>query len=413
VRASSVRRAAWGLVIVLAACGSNPTTEPASSAPSVAAEALSNELSRAEAAYKRGVEASTGWRFAEAARELEIAFRIYDKSLPETDKRLQNTLSELGRATRGISDFERSKLMLRRRLTIARTAGDRVAEGIALNQLGLTAHESRDLAEAKRLYEASIAIDEELGIADDDDEKTAHLNNLGLVLSNLGEHERGAEILERVLAADRAEDPESVNTANTMHNLAPIYRDAGDYEKAKQTYQGAIKILTAKLGSKHPRLAPSLQSLGNTFFLLREYVDATRLYKQVLAIPELDIEPRVNAHLSLATVEIETHRAKKAIATLDETIALLEDHFDPAKGHVLIVRALTRRVEAHIAAGNAKLAGRDSDAAVAMSMKIHAEKPDLAADAIDAVAGLWEGVPREAKRAMALRARARDVRSGT
>lgn len=409
--------------VVLGACASRPapvaSTTPAPSSPStvatvtqVRADAPGDPLAVAAAAYERGAAANTAWKFDEATTDLDLALSIYQTRIPETDERFLDTLIELGRATRGASDWDRSEKVLRRWLTIVQAKGDRYEEARALNQLGLTVDQGGDPRGGMKLFEAALAIDDELGLPDDDSEKNAHLHNLGLVLSDLNEHKRAAKLLERVLVVDRAADPVSVSTANTMHNLALTYRDSGDYAKAKPLFESAIRILTAKVGANHPRLVPSLNGLAGTLLLLREYDEAELLYGQVLAFPNLNPESRIIALADLAVVETETQRYDEAIVHLDESMALLEKRYVAAGGHAETIRTLIKRAEAHVALHNYTLALRDTDAAIAMSMKINAGDRANIAKTIDDAADVWASVPTEAKRTKALQARARAVRAG-
>ncbi len=412
-----------GLVVLICACASSrpAPTAPSSvptptattpAAPPVKAAEPADELGVAAAAYKRGEEANVAWKFADATRDLEIALQIYDAKLPDTDERFLNTLEELGRATRGAGDWERSEAMVRRWRAIVQVSGDRYQEARALNNLGLTLDQSGDPRSGKRMFEAAIAIDDELGLADDDEEKNAHMHTLALVLSDLDEHKRAAKLLERVLAVDKKVDPVSVSTANTMHNLALNYRDDHQYEKAKPLFESAIRILTAKVGPTHPRIVPSLNGLAGTLLLLREYDEAELMYQQVLAIPDLNIHSRSIALADLAVVYTETSRPEEAIKPLGESLALLEKHYANVEGHAEMIRTLIKRAEAYVAIADYKGAIRDTDAGIAMSAKINAALRELVATTVDRFARIWESVPSEPQRETALKPRAPAVRAG-
>jgi tetratricopeptide (TPR) repeat protein len=57
---------------------------------------------------------------------------------------------------------------------------------------------------------------------------------------------RSLEILERQLGADHPD------VANSLNNLAELYRAQGKYSEAEPLYVRAIQILEKALGSDHP-----------------------------------------------------------------------------------------------------------------------------------------------------------------
>ena len=114
----------------------------------------------------------------------------------------------------------------------------------------------------------------------------------------------------------------------------------------------------------------------------------------------------------MAALKTDTNRPEEAVVHLDESLELLQMHFANPKGHAEMIRTLIKRTEAHVALKNYPLAIRDTDAAIAMSERINAGDKALVANTIDTFVRIWNDVPSEAKRAKALKARARAVRAG-
>jgi tetratricopeptide (TPR) repeat protein len=56
--------------------------------------------------------------------------------------------------------------------------------------------------------------------------------------------------------------PEHPSVANSLNNLAVLYRSMGSYDKALPLYQRALNILEKVLGPEHPSVATTLNNLA-------------------------------------------------------------------------------------------------------------------------------------------------------
>jgi len=88
----------------------------------------------------------------------------------------------------------------------------------------------------------------------DDSTETATLeNNLAIVYRNLGEYEKARDLLESALQSDLDNFGSDHPTVAVRHsNLANVYSDLGEYEKARDLWTGAEKIFIDSLGESHP-----------------------------------------------------------------------------------------------------------------------------------------------------------------
>ncbi|AAM05106.1 TPA: tetratricopeptide repeat protein [Methanosarcina acetivorans] len=79
------------------------------------------------------------------------------------------------------------------------------------------------------------------------------LNNLAGLYDNMGEYEKALPIYQRALEiVEKVLGPQHPDVANTLNNLALLYRQMGEYEKALPIYQRALEIMENVLGSNHP-----------------------------------------------------------------------------------------------------------------------------------------------------------------
>src|SRR5215510_566453 len=77
-----------------------------------------------------------------------------------------------------------------------------------------------------------------------------------------------------------------IRFANTLGNLASVYRALGKYEESERLDRQALKIREKVLGPRHPDVATSLNNLAECFFLQGKYSDAKPLIERSLAIRE-------------------------------------------------------------------------------------------------------------------------------
>src|SRR5674536_180127 len=105
------------------------------------------------------------------------------------------------------------------------------------------------------------------------------------------------EILQ-IIEAEPELGPEHQDVATTLNNLAGLYRQMGDYEKALPLYQRALDIREKVLGPQHPSVATTLNNLAGLYESMGDYEKALPLYQRALEIIEKVLGPQ---HPDVAT----------------------------------------------------------------------------------------------------------------
>src|SRR5215831_12033172 len=83
-------------------------------------------------------------------------------------------------------------------------------------------------------------------------------------LSRAGKYDESRPMAERALELrEKALGPEHPDVAQSLNNLAILYRLKGDNAKAEPLYQRALAIFEKALGPEHPDFARSLNNLAN------------------------------------------------------------------------------------------------------------------------------------------------------
>ncbi|MBA3240675.1 MAG: CHAT domain-containing protein, partial [Acidobacteria bacterium] len=113
------------------------------------------------------------------------------------------------------------------------------------------------------------------------------LNNLALVYKAKGDYGRAEPLYQRTLAIDeKALGAEHPNVAQSINNLADLYQIKGDYERAEPLYKRALAIFEKALGADHQNVATALNNLAALYDTKGDYGRAEPLYQRALKISE-------------------------------------------------------------------------------------------------------------------------------
>ncbi|MEK7273734.1 MAG: tetratricopeptide repeat protein [Candidatus Desantisbacteria bacterium] len=159
-----------------------------------------------------------------------------------------------------------------------------------LNNLGIACDslcEKNYLKKAVKYFEQSLSIiynlpeTDYLNVAN-------NLNNLAISCFSLGEYEKAILYYQQALSVFRgilSEDNSHITCI--LNNIALSLCSLERYEDAKKYYQEALEINTmvwGKGGRNHPLVGQSMNNLGLTCYLLKDYFSAIEYYEQGLTI---------------------------------------------------------------------------------------------------------------------------------
>ncbi|UCG76150.1 MAG: alpha/beta fold hydrolase [Gemmatimonadota bacterium] len=264
--------------------------------------------------------------------------------------------------TRQHRDAERQ---LSSSLNVARQIGDRAAERNALRSIGLLRWHQERNEEAIALQEQALAIDRELGDAEN---MMLELSNLGNLYKGIGRHDEALRFLEE--AVQVRERYEGENTAvldaklsYVLHNIGNIYRALGDNQKALQYINRAAShargSLTAIQRSYH------LMALANIRLQEGRIEETLELYREAVTVSRRagSAEALAQGERVLGEVLIGLGRPKEAIPHLEEaatTFAQLRDREAEAVMWQAVAQAFEiedRRAEAEAAWDRVRILG--------------------------------------------------------
>ena len=148
------------------------------------------------------------------------------------------------------------------------------------------------------LYQRALAINEQQ-LGSEHPNTANSLNNLASLYRHQGRYIDAEPLYRRALAINEQQlEPEHPDTAATIDNLVFLYWKQRRYTDAEPLYQRALAIREQQLGPEHPDTAATLNNLALLYRKQRRYTDAEPLYQRALAICEQQLG---SEHLSTAT----------------------------------------------------------------------------------------------------------------
>ena len=110
-------------------------------------------------------------------------------------------------------------------------------------------------------------------------------NNIGVVYDYLGDYDKALEYYNKALKISKAVLGENHrDTAMSYGNIGVVYDNLGDYDKALEFKNKALEIQKDVLGENHPDTAMSYGNIGNVYSDLGDYDKALEYYFKALEI---------------------------------------------------------------------------------------------------------------------------------
>jgi tetratricopeptide (TPR) repeat protein len=156
---------------------------------------------------------------------------------------------------------------------------------VALIQEGAAAYESANYHKA--IDEYSQAHD--CILAFNGGEETADtavlLNKIGTANYSIGDYDRAIEYFEKALKIGiSVYGEQNADVAVRYNNIGMVYKSRGDYDRAIEFYDKALKIVLAVYGEHHPDVASYYNNLGTVHKARGDYDRAIEFYDKALKI---------------------------------------------------------------------------------------------------------------------------------
>ncbi|MBL7822655.1 MAG: CHAT domain-containing protein [Saprospiraceae bacterium] len=164
------------------------------------------------------------------------------------------------------------------RLAMTAFGKESAVYGLCCFNHGRVEYYKTDYPEAEKWYLESKAILEKTGRKKNLDYANS-LNNLAVLYRVMGQFEKAEPLyLEYKDIVENALGKEHPDYAWTLNNMANLYWYMGQYEKAEQLYLESKDIMKKVLGKEHPDYARSLNNLANLYMDMGQFEKAELLY---------------------------------------------------------------------------------------------------------------------------------------
>ncbi len=334
------------------------------------AEALDDDIHRAEAMCRRAVDLNDR---GEAAEALRLATRACEHALPAAPRVAAVAGLAMSAALSRLSRSAEARQQAQAALALTREAADSALEGALLNELGGLADEAADFDAARSFYTQALALHRRVGHRSNE---AGTLSNLGYLDLNLGAYEAARErftLAREIFARIGQRGREGI----VLINLALVALHSGDaggaadQARAAQALLHASRIRWAEAAAQRVRGQAAL-ALGDAE-QAGAHLGAARDAFQALGLAQLAIE----AQASLAQVALARGDTAQALALAEAVLAALQGGLsldgaeEPLRVHLACWQALQAagdaRADAVLQAAcrqlNERAAGLPDDAA--------------------------------------------------
>ena len=116
------------------------------------------------------------------------------------------------------------------------------------------------------------------------------------------------------------------HTATSLNNLAGLYQSQGRYAESESLFQQALEIYQTELGDRHLDTTTSLNNLAELYRLQGRYAEAEPLYQQALDIRQAELGDRhpstATSLFNLAVLYHQTQRPQLALSHIQQAITI-------------------------------------------------------------------------------------------
>ncbi|HEY9874919.1 MAG TPA: CHAT domain-containing protein, partial [Candidatus Obscuribacterales bacterium] len=188
------------------------------------------------------------------------------------------------------------------------------------SNIGLVYSELGQHEQALQFYQQSLAIRREI---DDKAGIGKSLHNIGLAYDEMGQNSKALELYQQALSV-RREIRDKAGEATTLNNIGFIYNEIGQYPKAIESLEQALALFQ-QIGNR-AGVGRTIDSIGTVYKSLGQYPKSLASYQQSLAI-QREVGDKAGERITLSNLGSLLEKQKQpqlAIIFYKESVNLTE-----------------------------------------------------------------------------------------
>lgn len=164
-----------------------------------------------------------------------------------------------------------------------------VAYGNCMFNRGRINYFKRDFTASETWYLESISIRENV-LGSEHPEYIRSKSNLAILYKNMGQYEKAERLFQETLATRKKVLGNShIDYATNLNNLANLYLEMGQYDTAINHFKESLAIINELLGKENEEYASILNNLAIAYLNMCRFENAEDLYKEALKICEKNL----------------------------------------------------------------------------------------------------------------------------
>ncbi|MDD4161458.1 MAG: tetratricopeptide repeat protein [Methanothrix sp.] len=218
----------------------------------------------------------------ERADALDGLIRDY-REMPRGEREnraMASLLQRQGNLRYLLGEYDQARRQYEESLKIEQELGNKRGMGQTLHQMGNLAYITGDLGKARRLYSESLMISQELG---DKSSVASTLHQMGMMAQNTDDLGEARRLYSESLKI-KQELGDKSSVASTLHQMGMMAQDTGDLGEARRLYSESLNI-SQVLGNKSG-MASTLHQMGMMAQHTGDLGEARRLYSESLNISQ-------------------------------------------------------------------------------------------------------------------------------
>jgi len=238
-----------------------------------------------------------------------------EKTVGEDDPLVAKTLNTMGILHMGLGDDLKAEGEYERARVILEKAGltDETQYGYLLNNLGIIHIKQREYDKALANFESYLTF-QQTKFGTDSPSLWRTLANLGVVAKKKGDYPAAEGYYLRALAL---QGPDSASAVGVLSNLGSVYSFEGNFQKALETNQRALRIVENKSVSLYSRRT-TLEAVAESYAALGDFANANLFQAQM----ESALEEEIASNLAIGSERQKLLYLDSIASELDDTVSL-------------------------------------------------------------------------------------------